>query len=232
MATESKEAEDPEEVHLQTALAAVAAAALPPPPTYFQPQSGGLCRKHALNAYLGGPVIADGVFKYLCDVFDGEHGHPQGTTAKAGTVYFEDAGAYDDSCDNVLSFILHTAAGVDTILLPIGKGHCLDTEARALQVTSALAFNKGHVWYMRLTDEGWYHVDSMSGIRKQKPPGGSVHGFLLILDGNRLPDPGAPLRAPKVSESCVGHATEVNPPADFGMSETGAGAGAGAGADS
>lgn len=166
-----------------------ALSVFPPPPTFFQPQSGGLCRMHAINAYLGAPYIAVPVFRFYCDVFDDEHGQPRGTTHNAGTVYFEDCGAYEDSCNNVLSFILKKVAGVETLLLPHSADPAsdLDAEARALGVTSALSFTASHVWYSRLTERGWYRVDSMGGIRRAPPPSSKKHGHLMILDGGVLP---------------------------------------------
>lgn len=166
---------------------------LPPPPTYVQAQSGDLCRMHAVNAYLGGAALDPATFRLLCDEFDALHGQPPGTTASSGTCYFDNF-AVDTASHSILAFLLKVTAGVDVVHLPFDKGHDLDAEARALGASSALAFSAGHVWYMRLTDRGWFRVDSIgSRITAAKPPPGKNHGFVIILDGGVPPLFGADL---------------------------------------
>jgi len=144
---------------------------------YWQRQSGGLCRMHALNAFFGEERITPAQFSSLCKEFDKyilAKGYRWCQVNKFDCIY--------SSQETVVSYIVGKYTKQYCLHLPIGK---MPEYLKKRKTTLAdligddefiFVYNLEHIWGMRyIAGEGtsagsWYKVDSIGGVRRSNLP--------------------------------------------------------------
>ena len=133
---------------------------------YYEPQSGGLCRKHSINAFYGMSEISTEEFYKYCTEFD---------------KYIKDI--YDEDIDtlsndiitsnhlNVITYILMKRSDIYSVyiapftlqnFIKERNINSLDDIVRSTDFIFVL--NYGHVWGIRKKNNKWYTIDSLSGV--------------------------------------------------------------------
>jgi len=121
---------------------------------YYERQEGGLCRKHSINAFLGGPVIDTKQFHNLSNEFDAYSKKKFKTTIASSNFDFFNADG-----TNLVSYILRKQ-GIYTRVYMIGDSLPYDLMAKS---TRFLVFNISHIWCV-LNKDRCYKVDSIGGV--------------------------------------------------------------------
>lgn len=127
------------------------------PVFYWERQSGGLCRMHALNAYFGGPELDRA--KFEAEIH--EHDARMLARGQAG-LSANDVDATSGDQKNILAHVL-AKHGVFAKMYEIR-----DRAAAIAKVETygaAFIYSPDHVWLGRRDDCGvWFKIDSLSGI--------------------------------------------------------------------
>ena len=150
---------------------------------FYEPQRGGLCRLHALNAFFGEPRISEEEFRKYSGEMDEYikqkyHGESQ-------TLDFDSV----SSDHNILVTFILKKFGFYVRYLHInavyGKMGSLKDNLGDLVGDFFFVFNADHIWGMRrarpshaVQDFLWYKVDSLSGVTRLEI--GSLEGALNI----------------------------------------------------
>ncbi len=117
---------------------------------YYQPQQGGLCRMHALNAFFGYEEITARQFAAYLDEFDTDCEKKFGKNKVKSRDY---DGVTSDG-HNIVTYILAKYGYLTKIgVLPV------DTIDKFVFV-----FNKDHIWGVRRQSGKLFNVDSISGV--------------------------------------------------------------------
>jgi hypothetical protein len=151
------------------------------PIPFFERQQGGLCRMHALNAYLaiarpdlGRPAYSESEFKKEIASFDAQQHSRFGTSISA-----TDFDAVFSDQRGVIGYILGKH-GIYVRHVAIGTANC-NTDA-AIAAGVFFVYNANHIWIMiRRTDKLWSRVDSLSGISDDNPSFDRTVGLLIPI---------------------------------------------------
>jgi hypothetical protein len=164
---------------------------------YWERQRDGLCRMHAINAFLHSqsvPVLDKQKFREMCEKFDALGGHPPGTTLQTDTMTNLDSMltfVVRFFCPNACVFPIPFTNGKEYIVKR-GKAsvehHTMEHHTMEHTCEFMFVFNQEHVWLTRkdLHTGNWYEIDSMSGIRPCMSVSGLLErddlGFVVIVE--------------------------------------------------
>jgi hypothetical protein len=143
---------------------------------YWERQSGGLCRLHSINAFLGLRRYDAAQFAALISEFDTRQKGMYGITTSAA-----DFDMMNSDQINIISYILGTHHNIPTKYVSFGDiGSNIDYAMRA---GIFFVFSASHIWIMKKVDGQWYRVDSMGGPRLCSPSslGGGVVGIIVPI---------------------------------------------------
>lgn len=150
---------------------------------YVEHQSPGddMCRMHALNAVLGGPVITLVEFKRLANKW-------QALEASPDTLMFESvhsdgrsflAFALEECIPDCVAHYVPWGGGVAALAQDDPEGHVVSAVQRAIE------FSDTHTWALVNTKGTWWRLDSlMHGPRAVLPLPQHLdnrHGYVLVL---------------------------------------------------
>lgn len=124
---------------------------------YYENQQGGLCRKHALNAFFGKELLKVEDFYRFCDLFDKACGQPKGTSK---------TWVYVDNDWNLISYVIYAIRKVYFRFYSLNH---FPPEG-INNMDCGFQFDKGHIWFIKKDKGRWYRIDSMGGIRQISPP--------------------------------------------------------------
>ncbi len=125
---------------------------------FYEPQRGGLCRLHAINAFFGYSKISVSEWQDECKTYDD-------TTKKSKAYVGMSCKAFDFSYfgNNIVSSIMGDY-GIYLRYVPIGTQEKVSLDN--LIGDFVFAFNAGHIYGYRRKQGRWYKVDSLSGISR------------------------------------------------------------------
>ncbi len=134
---------------------------------YWEKQSGGLCRKHSINAYFGKEKYNVNQFNELCnnyDIFMNNKGYKNIKT--------KNFDAIESNQFTVISYSLFLD-NTYSVLIPFNnlnnflKYHNNKTLEQYINSgDSVFVFNEGHIWLCKKDNNRWICIDSLNGIRK------------------------------------------------------------------
>lgn len=133
-------------------------AAMPTiPEFYWERQSGGLCRMHALNAYFGAPKLDRVKFE------DAIREHDARQLARGyAEMSANDVDVTSTDQKNIIAHIL-SKIGIFARFFEIGERAAALLKADKYGAT--FVYSPDHVWLCRRNDRGhWFKIDSLSGI--------------------------------------------------------------------
>lgn len=134
-----------------------ASAAEPAEEFYCERQSGGLCRMHSINAYLGGPKYTRASFEAEMAEFNDARRTMYGDLPPA-EIY--DITTGDQK--NVIAFIL-AKHGVFARMYSFCQTHL--AMAKMDEYGVAFVYSPDHVWIVKKSSSGqWFKIDSIGGI--------------------------------------------------------------------
>jgi len=147
---------------------------------YVEKQSGGECRRHALNAFFGGPVINWGDIETHSKDFERFYNLPSTMQMKNDYDFFNSDGS------SLLTWIAQKLDR-EKFFLVVPCGHIrewlnsmdikdLDT---FLNDPRLMVFHPDHVYAMRKHDNTWYMLDSLN-------PHPYAHSIDSVISDNRL----------------------------------------------
>jgi len=145
---------------------------------FYETQSGGLCRLHAVNAFCGAKSLTPSDFQDYIAEFDAQTAERYGE--KTSCAAFD---MINSDQNNLVSFILKKNRHY-VRYIPIGRmspaevADCL----ACLDGDFIFAFDARHIWGIRRTDR-WYVVDSMRGVSLIS----SVHRYMAKPLGFMVP---------------------------------------------
>ena len=121
---------------------------------YFQSQQGGLCRKHAINNFLGNECLTTNQFYKLCDEYDNIYSKDIGISCK-NYDYFTNGINVNGYFMEKMNYPTLTLDNKDLLslkpifekLLPFIKGFFI--------------FNTCHIWTIKKEDNIWFELDSL-----------------------------------------------------------------------
>lgn len=142
---------------------------------YWERQSGGLCRKHAINAYFGRPLINVEKFSSLCAEFDKyirAKGYPYSQTSKFDCIY--------SSRETVISYIIGKYDKKFCLHIPIGLPRG-DININKLVGSDDFVFvyNPNHIYGYKKVDGIWYNIDSLRGVNRANLPNNHKLGYII-----------------------------------------------------
>lgn len=152
---------------------------------FYEPQRGGLCRLHSINAFFGKSKINEKEFREYAAALDKETSQKYHMDIKS--LDFDSVSADQNM---LVSYILKRH-GITTRYIPIDylRYNKLKLEDQVNDIIGDFffVFNPGHIWGMRRKDNIWYKVDSIGGVRKIGPHTRSVGnqknlGFIIPVD--------------------------------------------------
>ncbi len=121
---------------------------------FYEPQQGGLCRMHALNAYYGRSKITPAMFGEYQKEYDAF------MRAKFNTdVSVADYDYINSDHNTIISYVLKYKDNIYTRFYPAGTNRPDLSEHNFLFLLS-----DSHVWCMRRVAGVWYRIDSLSGV--------------------------------------------------------------------
>jgi hypothetical protein len=124
---------------------------------YWEPQRGGLCRLHSINAYFGQPMYTEDMFNLAADEFDAIQRDKYGPVTSCRI--FD---AIHSDQRNLVSYILgNHGVYVRNVAYTSIKQHYAD----ALASSCFFVFNLDHIWIVKKHEDVWYKVDSMGGVK-------------------------------------------------------------------
>jgi hypothetical protein len=127
---------------------------------FYEPQDGGLCRKHALNAYFGSSKITTSAFNDYIKKFDEKMRELYNIHEKTSASEFDMVSG--NQC-TLVGFILRSF-GIYTRYFHINsmynKKFIIDEDVNFIFV-----YNMNHIWGIKKHENVWFTVDSLSGVR-------------------------------------------------------------------
>lgn len=132
---------------------------------YWERQTGGLCRKHALNAYFGCPKINCRDFQLLCIEFDKyikAKGYPYSQINKFDCIY--------SSQETVISYVIGKYHKKYCLHIPVGKiNDYLNKRKVSLMKLVGdddfiFNYNVNHIYGYKKVNGYWYLIDSLKGV--------------------------------------------------------------------
>lgn len=133
---------------------------------YWESQSGGLCRKHSLNAYFEGPKISSNDFPKLCREYDKyiyDKYNVKINTEADDCMFASDMG--------IISYIVKKYNHTYCFHFPINY---IDYTIKLYDINKFIdwinntdfffVYNHTHIWGVKKYNNQWYKVDSLSGI--------------------------------------------------------------------
>ena len=129
---------------------------------FYEPQSGGLCRKHAINAYFGSALISTSEFCEHQVEYDAEYKKKFNldTSCSAFDIVSSDQ-------KNVVSYILKKY-NIYTHYYALNQIYQKDIHqyiTKILDGTFFFIYTESHIYGAKLHNNKWHIVDSMSGVR-------------------------------------------------------------------
>ena len=154
------------------------------PKPYWESQRGGLCRMHALNMYLGGPVYNEQTFAVAINEYDAYMRDRFGVETSAAA--FDLVGS--DQM-NLVSWLLRKRR---IVVRYIAIGHSLTTNdtTAAEEAPGIFIYNQGHIWCARRVGGVWWLLDSLSRPQQigAAPPLGwdrGGQGYMIVVDAHK-----------------------------------------------
>jgi len=133
---------------------------------YWEKQSGGLCRKHSLNAYFEGPKLSSCDFQEICKKYDKyiyDKYNVVIDTESNDCMFANDMG--------IISYIVkkynHTYCfhfPINYIGYTLGMYNIDDFLQWINETDFFFVYNHGHIWGVKKNQGQWYKVDSLSGV--------------------------------------------------------------------
>jgi|SaaInlV_165m_DNA_1040744.scaffolds.fasta_scaffold12475_2 hypothetical protein len=133
---------------------------------YWESQSGGLCRKHSLNAYFEGPKISENDFPELCKEYDKyiyDKYNVEIHTESNDCMFANDMG--------IISYLVKKYNHTYCFHFPINY---IDYTVKIYNIDNFLSwindtdfffvYNHNHIWGIKKHQNQWYKVDSLSGV--------------------------------------------------------------------
>ena len=146
------------------------------PVFYYERQRGGLCRLHAINAFLGSAIYSEAQFNDEMDKFDTEKRRLYGERAISCTQYDTAFGTEN----NLISYILGKR-GIYLKYVPIGQARLEKAEA----IKSVFLLNATHIWVAKWKDGKWWSIDSIGGIGSVTALDSSIGMLIPCADNMR-----------------------------------------------
>lgn len=135
---------------------------------YWQQQSGGLCRMHALNAYFGKETITSNEFNKYQHMYDKEYK----TKFNLDAVSCKNFDIVMSDQNNIISFILKHYKVYTRYYALNQIMSCKSTYAELLEQFAKenstdffFIYNENHIYGARKKDNAWHSVNSMGGVR-------------------------------------------------------------------
>lgn len=149
------------------------------PDFYWERQSGGLCRMHALNAYFGGPKYDRSQFE------DAIHEHDLRMSARGlENVSANDVDVTSGDQKNIIAHVL-AKSGIFAKLYEIRDRPT--AIAKAESYGAVFIYSPDHVWLGRRDTSGrWFRIDSLSGVSLMNLNDLQDPRLGLIIPCNRL----------------------------------------------
>lgn len=149
---------------------------------YYQPQSGGLCRMHSLNAYFEHAKIMPQEFDKYQNEYDEEYKKKYNFQSSCKS--FDIVGSDQK---NVVSYILkkHNVYTRYYAMNQLHGKNINDNIVKILDGDFFFQYNEGHIWGNRRKDNKWYSVNSMGGVRPiniNSLSGQKNIGFIVPVD--------------------------------------------------
>lgn len=147
---------------------------------YWERQSGGLCRKHVINAYFGYEKINIDNFYSLCDEFDSyikSKGYPYSQIEKFDCIY--------SSQETVISYIIGKFDNKYCLHIPLGEyNKYMDSRKSNLYTLIGdddfvFVYNHDHIYGYKLVDGVWYLIDSLRGVYRSSLPNDYKLGYII-----------------------------------------------------
>jgi hypothetical protein len=127
---------------------------------FYEAQSGGLCRLHAINAFFGESAFTPTEFSEYVTDFDRQMERRYGETTSCSKFDLVHADQ-----NNVVGFILKKN-GHYVRYIPTNYFHGKKPEIDDLHGDFIFAYNDGHIWGIRRAGDVWYKVDSIGGVTR------------------------------------------------------------------
>jgi hypothetical protein len=130
---------------------------------YYEPQSGGLCRKHSLNGYFGYAKISTVDFTKYQKQYDIEYKQKFNFESDCSTF---DIIASDQK--NIVSYILKKH-GVYSRYYSINQIFQKNIDSHIFKILYGdffFIYNESHIYGARLKNDKWYNVNSIGGISR------------------------------------------------------------------
>jgi hypothetical protein len=125
---------------------------------FYEPQRGGQCRLHSINAFFGSAKINDGQFETYKKTYDGHI-----KTKFNSEVSCSSYDIFNADQNTIISYILGLH-GYATRLSPFNAHYAKPLNISDIKGNFFFVFNQGHIWGMRKKENNWYKVDSLSGV--------------------------------------------------------------------
>ena len=122
---------------------------------YFERQQGGLCRKHAINNFLGREELKTGNFYKLCDEYDGIYSSEIGVSSRDYDYFAEGR--------NVNGYYLEEKKSYLTLTLDNKNLGLLQPYLLKLNdfIEGFFVFNENHIWTIKRENNSWLELDSL-----------------------------------------------------------------------
>ena len=116
---------------------------------FIEFQEGDLCRKHAVNAYFGKPLLSTNDFYKYCNIYDNKFNEPENTSKKW---------LYGDSGWNLISFIIYSIRKEYYKLYRFNTFPTYNLN----NIYNCFAFNTSHIYFIKKINNQWYKLDSLN----------------------------------------------------------------------
>lgn len=128
---------------------------------YYQPQSGGLCRMHALNAFFGEDRVSRSEFDAFQKRYDALNKRRFNITTSCKTFDI-----VSSNQNNIVSYILKHY-GVYTRYYALNQIRpAMIPEILKIPTDFIFVYNESHIYGARKKNGVWYTVNSMGGVRR------------------------------------------------------------------
>lgn len=134
-------------------------------PFYYERQSGGLCRMHALNAYFGGPKLDRARFESYITEYD--------MRQKIRGYNMPSAREFDTMSGDQRNIIAHILAAHGVFIRIYHTGDQERAIVKAASYGVAFVYTPDHVWLIKqdavnisnaTISRPWFKIDSLSGV--------------------------------------------------------------------
>lgn len=139
---------------------------------FCEPQVGGNCRIHALNAFYGSSRINTSQFNKYTKAYDAEY-------KRANVPPCQQWDTVLSNQENIIAYILRVSDGLGTLYIAPGQITC-DRTRRVLacdrltqiidhRIGACFVFNENHIWLLKYHNNQWFSIDSISGVKSCDP---------------------------------------------------------------